>query len=271
MLTKEQIESLKAAYERDGVAIVPSLFSKDEVAKIRAAAIMALQESHPKRGALALQVKPSDDGVEFPALLFWPATVSAYLNRIRCDERISQVVRAVLGDDVKQLNNQVYFRLPGDGDEFAWHQDLSFRTPKEDFNQIETGYLQTLVVVDEITEENGAVEYVRGSHKNGDLNLVPRDGSEAGLRNFVRGGFQGQKICAKPGDFMIWSVMVVHGSEKNLTADRSRMTYMNGFARADACKKKFPVYMHEGKVRTDFSEEFNEALRPESCPGVFVS
>lgn len=240
---KDKILEAKETFERDGVAVIPGLFSKDEVAKIRAASLMSLC-SLPIPQNLQRKVV---DGVEFPALLFWPATWHEFLNDIRCDERIALVVQAILGDDVKQLNNQVYYRLPGDTDEFAWHQDISFRTPAQDFNQIETGYLQTLVVVDEITENNGAVEYIPGSHKWGQQDLIARDGRENGLRKFARGDLKGTKYLAKPGDFMMWSVMVVHGSERNETQDRPRMTYMNGFARADS-SKYFPYYMKGGQV-----------------------
>lgn len=242
-LTPELIAETKAIYERDGVAVIPGLFSLDEVAKIRASAMMALTQLPSKQNLQRRAV----DGIEFPALLFWPADWSTYLNQIRCDERIATVVRGILGEDVKQLNNQVYFRLPGDQDEFAWHQDISFRTPPEDFNQIETGYLQTLVVVDEMDETNGAVEYIPGSHKEGNLDLIHRDGREVGLRLFERDGKKGVKYCAKPGDFMMWSVMIVHGSERNETQDKPRMTYMNGFAKASA-SRFFPYYMKGGQV-----------------------
>lgn len=242
-LTRGYIDNIRATYEQDGVVIVPGLFSKDEVAKIRASALMSLTQLPIKQN---LQRRVVDD-VEFPALLFWAADWNAYLNKIRCDQRISTLVRAILGENVKQLNNQVYFRLPGDQDEFAWHQDISFRVPKEDFNQIEDGYLQTLVVVDEMDETNGAVEYIPGSHKWGNQELIHRDGRETGLREFKRGDWKGVKYKAKPGDFMMWSVMVVHGSERNETQDRPRMTYMNGFAKAES-SKFFPFYMKDGQV-----------------------
>lgn len=232
----------KADLERDGVASIPGVFTQAEVNRIRSSALMALGQT--VGGKNSLQVCRSA-GYESPGILFWPAISNAYLNAIRCDARLAEIARAVLGDNIKQINNQVYFRLPGDGDSFCWHQDKVFRTPASDFPGVESGYLQTIIVVDEIGEDNAPVEYIPGSHR--ERFTGNPDERAPKLRQFSRDGLQGVKLLGKPGDVVVWSVMVVHGSEPNLSA-RSRMTYMNGFARAD-CSRFNPVYMAGGKVR----------------------
>lgn len=227
-------------YEKDGYAVIPGVFSAAEANRMRSDALMALSWL-PSRKRLQTVGEP-----ESPALMFWPSLWSSELDAVRTDARMQEIVRVFLGDDVVQLNNQVYFRLPGDEDEFAWHQDISFRVPESNFAQIEDRYLQTIVVIDEIGLDNSPVEFIPGSHKKGNLNLVPRDGSEKGLRTFERGDKTGVKVTAKPGDVMIWSVMAVHGSEAN-TGGRMRMTYMNGFAEKGAAKG-FPDYLVDGKI-----------------------
>src|SRR5690606_31530900 len=109
--------------------------------------------------------KVRNNGKEFPGLLFWPSSMSPHLSSVAKDERLSNIVQYFLGPNVRWLNNQIYYRESGDGDEFAWHQDITFRTPANKFSGIETKYLQTIIVVDEITEDNGAVEFIYGSHK----------------------------------------------------------------------------------------------------------
>lgn len=191
-----------------------------------------------------VQSKLDAQGKERPSLLFWPKDVSYVLNYYTNHPEMKKIVKFFLGEKVRQVNNQIYFRESGDGDQFAWHQDLAFRTPKEEFYRIETGYLQTVISIDEITEENGAVEFIPGSHRKGFINgLVPRDDSERGLREFIRGDYQGVKLCAKPGDVLLWDILVIHGSEQN-TSSGNRMTYMNGFAKESAVlnKKKYPSY-----------------------------
>ena len=66
------------------------------------------------------------------------------------------------------------------------------------------------------------------------------------LRKFERGDLRGKKYTAKKGSVLIWSVMIVHGSEPN-HSNSNRMTYMNGFCRTKACAG-YPHYLIGGKV-----------------------
>lgn len=175
-----------------------------------------------------------------PALLFWPD--SKYLKNIVSDPRMRNIVTAFLGPHTRQINNQVYFREGGDGDQFAWHQDVMFRTPARDFWGVQDNYLQTIICIDPMTPENGAIEFIPGSHKWGDMNLL-RGESDPALRKFVRGAYAGIKVRAYPGDVIVWHPLVVHGSEPNITSG-SRMTFMNGFAAEHSVlnKEKYPIY-----------------------------
>lgn len=226
--------------EEKGYSKIPSVFHPHEMELIRNESYQCL--NFIKSGDPRLQKKG-----DRPALLFWPMDMSFVLKAYSKHEKMVEIVQSFLGNDIRQLNNQVYFRESGDQDEFAWHQDICFRTPESSFDQIESGYLQTIIVVDEI-RENGAIEFIPGSHKWGNLNLIPRDGSEKNLRKFVRGSWSGEKVVASPGDVLLWSVMVVHGSEKN-ESGRNRMTYMSGFAKGSSVKtEEYPWYLKNGRL-----------------------
>lgn len=179
---------------------------------------------------------------EEPALLFWPMNLSPFMHDIVHKPSLKEIVRNVLGtDQIRQINNQVYFRHSGDEDEFAWHQDICFRTPEAAFKNIEENYVQTVIAVDDI-DDNGAIEFIPHSHLLGNLNLIPRDNSERGLRTFVRNDRHGEKVKARAGDVLIWNLLVVHGSEKNVSG-RPRMTYMSGFGAEHAVLDlKYPEY-----------------------------
>lgn len=225
----------KEKLEKDGVVKIERVFAKHEIDALRALTLKALIASHN-----TIQWKNEI----YPALLFDPPGLTKFSK----DQRLVEVVKRVLGDNVLQLNNQVYFRLPGDGDQFAWHQDLCFRAPAEKFYNIENGYLQTAIVIDDMDEENGTIEYILGSHKWGNLNLIER-GTERGLREFRRKEWKGVKLKAKPGDLILWSVMIVHGSEPNKSS-RPRSYYMNGFAKEECVDVSlgFPHYIKDGVV-----------------------
>lgn len=241
----EKILEAEKEYQRDGIAVIPGVFKQREIDLLRGAALMALTQRNPEyhRGPY---LETKWDG-KFPALIFFPALVSPYLDSIRRDSRMVEIVRHFLGDDVKQLNNQVYFRLPGDGDEFAWHQDITFRKPRDQYPRIESSYLQTIIAVDEITMDNAPIEFIRGSQVMGEHELETKAGVNEMLRKFERHGLKGEKVLAKPGDVMIWTVMTVHGSESNRSKSM-RMTYMNGFAKADSAPD-FPMYLINGNVQ----------------------
>lgn len=230
-------------FERDGVALVKGVFRPSEMSEIRLAAYASLEAKNPAYKGQTLETTVSGR----PAILFWPALVSPVLDRFRTDERLAGIIRTVLGEEVKQLNNQVYFRESGDGDEFAWHQDVTFRRPRERYPGIENAYLQLIIAVDPVTKENGAVEFIPGSHLWGERTDLADGFSMNSLRSFDRHGLKGIHYEANPGDVLLWSVMTVHASEPNRSG-KSRMTYMGGFARADAVLD-WPYYLKDGQVQ----------------------
>ncbi len=237
-----RIISAKTEASEKGYAVIRDVFPKTMVAAIKLNAYDIIKTPLKDAG----QLQKNKNGT--PALLFWPQDLNPFLKSVAHSLRMQLIAQTFLGPKIRQLNNQIYFREAHDGDEFGWHQDICFRTPREEFQNIESGYLQTVIAVDDVTERNGAVEFIAGSHLRGERNdLVPRDNSERGLRKFVRGELRGNKVLAQAGDVIVWHVLTIHGSEQNVS-DSSRMLYMNGFAREDAVlnKSKFPVYpIHE--------------------------
>ena len=150
------------------------------------------------------------------------------------------------GSQLTCINNQIYFREPGDEDSFAWHRDTIFRENEIFNSHLETDYLQTIIAIDNISEENGAVEFIEGSHEWEEFHTKD-------LRGFERNDLRGTKYTANKGDVMLWSVKIVHGSEPNESTS-SRMTYMNGFCRSRACNS-YPDYLIDGKIVDSISAE----------------
>jgi len=238
LVTRKTRETL----ERDGVAVIKGVFGSQECDAMKFAALDAQRYQNPKYPHRYLEMSPAGK----PALIFWPALINDTLLQYRNDPRLAEIVRAFLGDDVKQLNNQVYFRSPGDGDQFAWHQDVCFRQPPERYPGIESGYLQTIIALEDIGEDNAPVEFIPGSHKSGVVDTYGSAAVTKMLREFKRQGLDGVKYTASKGDVLVWSVLTVHGSEPN-DGKRTRTTFMNGFARADAALD-WPYYLKGGEV-----------------------
>ena len=228
---------MRKDYEEKGVIVIPSVFTSAECDEIKRQAYSVTDEQITEAGYPHL---PSEQIYNKKSLIFFPALANDYINSIRIDNRVVELAREFIGDDIRQINNQIYFREKGDLDQFAWHQDIMFREGHLFNEEVMDDYFQTIIAVDDITEQNGAIEFIEGSHKT--MRIEP----PKNLRRFERGNLKGTKYTAKKGDVLIWSVMIVHGSETN-NSNSDRMTYMNGFCRTKA-SAGYPHYLIGGKV-----------------------
>ena len=220
---------LNELYEK-GIVKIPSVFTSAECDAIKSAAYAVSDEQIQSSGYPHV---PSEQAYNKKSLIFFPTLASDYLNSIRIDPRMVSLVKELLGQNVRQINNQVYFREAGDKDTFAWHRDTIFRESSQFAKTVETDYLQTVIAVDDITENNGAVEFIEGSH------LWPEFDRPPDLRQFERGNLSGTKYTANKGDVLMLSVKIVQGSDANVS-DSPRMTYMNGFCKSDSVKD-YPI------------------------------
>lgn len=255
---KDDHAHMRTIYDNYGVAVIKNVFSKAEMNKLRSAALMSLVQTTDIMNA-GFKFPPLEvglfNGAPSPALIFWPSLGNKVMEEFRVDTRVQDVAQALLGPHIKQQNNQFYYRLPGDGDTFSWHQDIMFRSPRKNFPGVieENGYLQTAIIVDKMGAHNGGVEFVLGSHKLGDLDLIDIKKAQQELRKFDR-THNAEKFShlptwiatAEPGDMMVWSALTVHGSEIN-ASDSSRMYYMNGFIKG-GCALTGPWYTKGGKL-----------------------
>lgn len=253
-------------YETHGFAVVPGVFTQDEVNGLRGSALTALASAPMLRKAgyggppVDFRERAISDGLHarFPAISFWPALLSPFMESLRVDARLSRIVTDILGPDVKQLNNQFYFHLPGDGDCFDWHQDIMFRYPLTDYPGIveADSYLQTAIIVDQFSTEVAPLYMVPGSFRRGNLGLLD-DGEGRPDYPALRqapdmsypDAFLGTKpvvLKANPGDVALWCSLTVHASYPG-SKDGTRMYYMNGFAAASNASV-WPDYMVSGQV-----------------------
>lgn len=223
-------------YEKNGVVVIPDVFTEEECRKIKEEAYKTSPQSIKNAG---YPHQPSEQAYNKTSLIFFPALANEYLNEIRTDKRMVELVKKFIGDNVRQINNQIYFRESGDQDQFAWHKDIIFREPHNFNNDVVEDYFQTIIAVDDITEDNGVIEFIPNSK---DIPL----GKPKNLRVFERNGLQGKKYTCKKGSVLIWRVDTIHGSEPNVS-DSDRMTYMNGFCRTKATKT-YPDYLINGEI-----------------------
>jgi ectoine hydroxylase-related dioxygenase (phytanoyl-CoA dioxygenase family) len=240
-------EDLITTYQRDGYAIIRGVFSAQEIAEIGAAMDQVHAEgvAHGRsfrHGNLFYNVACGGDGRPVVRMVQWPSYHQAVLNRVRTDPRIAAILEPLIGDDLKQIINQLHWKTPGSAGDFAWHQDSRFRKPDGAYRNLATSYVQTGLAIDPHTPESGAMRLVRGSHMAGTIDL---DRSTEVLGTAMDDAVLGavgladrpiDDLVLAPGDLALWNPYLVHASGQN-RADHQRRLYINGYVRAEDCDR----------------------------------
>ena len=149
----------------------------------------------------------------------------------------------LIGRDVKQIINQLHWKPPGAAMvDFAFHQDVRFRRPREAYRNLGESYVQTGIAVDRHSRASGAMRVLPASHRLGELALTANrriadtTASEQTLIDAKLDPAQLVDLDLQPGDVALWNSYTVHGSGPNLTG-RDRRLYINGYVRAADCDR----------------------------------
>ncbi len=134
------------------------------------------------------------------------------------------------GKGVRFWHDQLFCKPAKHGGVVAWHQDYSYWTRTTPMQ-----HLTVWVGMDDVSEENGCLQYIPGSHKWGLLNKPVLTGEMEGLKAFLNEE-QTRKldnpfpIEMKKGYASFHHPLLVHGSFEN-NSDRPRRAFvLNVFA-----------------------------------------
>ena len=237
-----------AHYWRDGYAIVRGFFSPREIAEISDALDQLQAEgcAHGRcfrHGNLFYNVAREGSGGEpLVRMVQWPSYHQPVLNAVRLDTRFAELLEPLIGSDLKQIINQVHWKVPGSLGDFAWHQDSRFRRPAAAYRNLATAYVQTGLAIDPHTPESGCMRFIAGSHLHGDLGMNSSElvlGTAMNDQALAQIGLSEEyaiDLLLEPGDLALWSPYLVHGSGKN-RSDHQRRLYINGYVRAGDCDR----------------------------------
>ena len=234
-------------YARDGYAIVRKLFSPAEIAAIGAAIDQVHAEgvAHGRsfrHGNLFYKVEPNEDGPPRVRMVQWMSWHQPLLNAVRLDRRLARVLEPLIGRDLKQIINQLHWKTPGSGGDFAWHQDSRFRLPEAAYRNLGTSYVQTGLAIDPHNPGSGGMRLVPGSHRHGSLPLDTTTevlGAAMDDAALVEAGLSpdtATDLILEPGDLAMWNPYLVHASGLN-RATHYRRLYINGYIRAGDCDR----------------------------------
>jgi ectoine hydroxylase-related dioxygenase (phytanoyl-CoA dioxygenase family) len=179
------------------------------------------------------------DGVMIHRIV-WCGGAEPELERLGRSAAITELAADILGDtDMVQLINQAHFKLPGDGVRFDWHQDCLHRRYGTDEWRDTNGrgsFVEVIVAIDPMTEENGAIEVVPYSCKQGALPVDPA------TRTLMPDSFDPKDaitVTLAPGSALLLGPYTIHGSGPN-ESNRPRRAFLNGFASPGANERMYP-------------------------------
>jgi ectoine hydroxylase-related dioxygenase (phytanoyl-CoA dioxygenase family) len=245
---RDDIADTLAAYAANGYAVLRGVFSPAEVGELAAAFDRQWQRGLALGASFRhgnIHYRIGDDRLlgKIVRMAQWPSYADETLARYRTDARILAVLEPLLGRDLKQIINQLHWKKPGAAAaEFAYHQDVRFRRPREAYRNLAVAYVQTGIAIDRHSAESGAMRVYPGSHRLGEIDLTVAgrvmDGAmaDASLR---RAGLDPARVVAltlEPGDLALWNTFTIHGSGRN-RSNQDRRFYLNGYVRAADCDR----------------------------------
>jgi ectoine hydroxylase-related dioxygenase (phytanoyl-CoA dioxygenase family) len=231
-------------YWDQGYAVLRGFLPRAELGELQAETRRLYAEGlkHPttyRDRNLLFEILPASfRGQRYVLQAHWMAWISPYFERLRRSEPYRRVLAPLLGDDIKQVAQQIHWKPPGaERTGFRFHQDLRFRERRDAFRDLMTSYITTGLAIDPATRENGCLRIMPQSHKLGYLGLsddgplmkgVTEDGTLSAA-DLDPGTIV--DIELEPGDLVIWSLLTVHGSNIN-RSDKYRAFALSSYVKA---------------------------------------
>lgn len=233
-LTQEQIDQ----FWRDGVLVVEDAVSPEQLAAMRNEFDGWVEESkaHEKGYGETVDGRPRFDleqghSAEKPALrrVNSPAEVSPAFDAAMRDSVMTDCVADLIGPNVKFHHSKINSKLPGAKTEVKYHQDFPFTPHSND------DVVTALLMVDEVTEENGPLEVVKGSH-TGTIHGLWHDGKFTGAvapEVETDAGASAVKCTGPAGAVCLMHTRLLHGSAPNMSG-QPRTLFISVYSSDDA-------------------------------------
>ena len=206
-----EIETILEDYERDGVALVRGFLFPEEAGKIREELDRYVRED--------LASKPVDARTlevdEITVRNLWRLEAhNEFFREFGAREDLRALIRPLVKGEPVLAGVETFNKPARIGSGVPPHQDNAY------FCQTPPDMLTVWIAIDAVTEANGPVTYVKGSHRLGPLPTKPSGvrGNSIGLAEMPEVG-EGDSFIAllEPGDATIHHCDTIHYSAPNTT------------------------------------------------------
>lgn len=217
----------RAAWERDGFFVAPSVFSPEEIERIREH-FMEWNASDRKEDFDKVDPTGQDPLAQFPRIIHPHRRDQLSLDFL-LDERLERIMTEFLGEAPYGAQTMFYFKPPTARGQ-ALHQDQTYLRAKPGC------CLAAWLAVDDCDDENGCLCVVPGSHELPLLCAIPANLDESFTNETVPvpEGYEVVPVHLKAGDVLFFHGCLIHGSGPNKTTDRFRRSLIAHYITADA-------------------------------------
>lgn len=154
-------EEQHALFERDGFLLIPHAFTDQEIASFHSA-LTSLDTDRPGR------VLEADH--QTLRSVYGPHEYNAAFRSLAHDPRLVGPAQQLLGTPVYLYQYKINTKAAFAGDKWEWHQDFIFW--REEDGMPSPRVLNCALYLDDVTEFNGPMYVVPGSHKLGVVSVV---------------------------------------------------------------------------------------------------
>lgn len=233
-LTEDQVQQ----FWQDGFLVVQDAVDPEQLAALRSVFTEWVEESRTKDADYGetLDGRPRFDlqpghTAELPGLrrIQSPEEISDVYEGVMRNARTVDAVAQLIGPALRFHHGKVNSKLPGTATKVKFHQDFPFQPMTND------DVVTALLFLDEVTEQNGPLEVVPGSHR-GPLYSHWQNGIFTGaVEDAVVDQFRDQVVkCTGPaGAVCLMHSSLLHGSAPNLS-DGPRTLYITTYYAEDA-------------------------------------
>ena len=235
MLATQQIEQ----FRRDGYMTVGNAVTETELADMRREVAAWVEESRRHQapfGPPTIDGRPRFDmGAEHsshhPALrrVNNPSDISGVFEGVMRNAAMVDMVGDLIGPDVKFHHCKINLKLSGSRTEVGYHQDYAYTPHSND------DIVTALLMLDDMTEENGCLKAVPGSHTGPIYSLFDGDRFTGFVDSEAEQALRPQEVAitGKAGSVCLMHTRLVHGSDAN-RAEHPRGLYICVYTAADA-------------------------------------
>ncbi len=207
---------LLADYERDGVVCIREFLSADEVAAVRAELDRYIREDLAAQPPTARTIEADERTVRN---LWRLEEHNPWFRQLAEREDIGAVIAPLVHGDPVLVGVETFNKPARIGSGVPHHQDNAY------FCQTPPDMLTVWIAIDAVTEANGPVFFIKGSHKLGTLPTKASGvrGNSIGLADLPATPLS-EQFCGllAPGDATIHQCETIHHSAPNST-EHSRL------------------------------------------------